>query len=285
MLRWKPEGRVFAGQPAWAKRAAPGFNDHIWAPDIQRHNGKFYLYYSVSGFGKNSSGIGVTVNQTLDVHAPNYRWEDQGMVLQSVPGRDDWNAIDPNIIEDDNGGAWMAFGTFWSGLKLVKLDASWTRLAEPQQWHAIARRAPAGASAGASTEAGPGEIEAPYIFRKHGYYYLFASWGLCCKGKDSTYRVVVGRARDVTGPYFDRAGRDMAAGGGTLLLAGDQDWQGVGHNSVYTMGGQDVMVLHAYESADTYRQKLKIMPIAWDQDGWPTVDPKDLNGYVSEQQR
>jgi arabinan endo-1,5-alpha-L-arabinosidase len=281
MLHWKPEGRVFAAEPAWARRAAPAFNGHIRAPDIHHHNGKYYPYYSVSGFGKNSSGIGVTVNRTLDPRAAGYRWEDQGMLLRSVPGRDDWNAIDPNIIEDDKGGAWMSFGSFWSGLKLVKLDADRTRLAEPQQWRTIARREASPAPAG--EKAGPGEIEAPYIFRKNGYYYLFASWGLCCKGKDSTYRVVVGRAREVTGPYLDSAGKDMAAGGGSLVVAGDKDWQGVGHNSVHTFGAKDVMVLHAYDSADHYRQKLKIMPIAWDKDGWPVIDPKDLNRYISTQ--
>jgi arabinan endo-1,5-alpha-L-arabinosidase len=70
MLSWRPEGRVFAGEPAWAKKAAPTFNDHIWAPDIQYHNGRYLLYYSVSGFGKNTSGIGVTSNATLDPRSP-----------------------------------------------------------------------------------------------------------------------------------------------------------------------------------------------------------------------
>lgn len=281
MRHWQTEGRVFPGAPSWAKRAAPEFNDHIWAPDIQHHNGKYYLYYSVSGFGKNTSGIGVTVNRTLNPRSPDYRWEDQGMLLQSVPGRDDWNAIDPNVVEDGKGGAWMSFGSFWSGLKLVRLDDSWTKLAEPQQWHSIARGPQSSHPSGAI--AGVGEIEAPFIVRKHGYFYLFASWGLCCKGKDSTYRVVVGRAREVVGPYFDRDGKDMAAGGGTLLLAGDKDWQGVGHNSVYSTGGKDLMVLHAYESADKYLQKLKIMQIQWDREGWPSVDSRDLNRYISTQ--
>ena len=116
--------------------------------------------------------------------------------------------------------------------------------------------------------AGAGEIEAPYIFRKTGYFYLFASWGLCCKGKDRTYRVMVGRASDVSGPYLDRAGKDMATGG---------------HNSVYTMAGKDLLALHAYERADKYLQKLKIMQIQWDKDSWPTVDPRDLNRYNSTQ--
>jgi arabinan endo-1,5-alpha-L-arabinosidase len=281
MVQWKPEGRVFPGEPAWARKAAPTFNDHIWAPDIQHHNGKYYLYYSVSGFGKNTSGIGVTTNATLDPRAPNYRWEDQGMVLQSVPGRDLWNAIDSNVAVDRNGTAWMTFGSFWTGIKLVKLDESWTRLAEPQEWHTIARRERPAFTP--DEKAGPAEIEGPFIFKKNDWYYLFVSFGKCCQGPNSTYNVVVGRSKDVTGPYLDRNGRDMAQGGGSLVIEGDKDWKALGHNSAYTFDGKDYLVLHAYETADRYKQKLKVLDIKWDKDGWPMVDPKGLNRYTSAQ--
>jgi arabinan endo-1,5-alpha-L-arabinosidase len=279
MQNWKPEGRVFPGEPAWAKKAAPTFNDHIWAPDIQYHNGRYLLYYSVSGFGKNTSGIGVTTNATLDPRSPDYRWVDQGMVLQSVPGRDLWNAIDSSIAEDDKGNGWMAFGSFWSGIKLVKLDPSWTKVAEPQEWRTIARRERPAFTP--DEEPGAAQIEAPFIFRKNGWYYLFASWGLCCQGPKSTYEVVVGRAKQVTGPYLDRQGKDMALGGGSLLIDGDKDWKALGHNSAYTFDGKDWLVLHAYETADKYKQKLKVMEMKWDGDGWPTVERKDLNRYQS----
>jgi arabinan endo-1,5-alpha-L-arabinosidase len=281
MRDWKEEGRVFSGEPAWAKKAAPSFDGHIWAPDIHFHGGKYYLYYSVSGFGKNTSGIGVTTNTTLDPRAAGYKWQDQGMVLQSVPGRDNWNAIDPNIVDDADGNAWMAFGSFWSGIKLVKLDQSHTRLAEPQVWHALAQRArPAGIP---DDQAGPAEIEGPHIFKKGGYYYLFVSWGLCCRKEASTYHVVVGRSKQITGPYLDRSGRDMNLGGGSLVVGGNARWKGVGHNSAYTIDGRDLMVLHAYETADNYLQKLKILDMKWDQDGWPTVDSDDLDRYQSTQ--
>ncbi len=280
MLAWRPEGRVFAGEPAWARRAAPTFNDHIWAPDIYRHNGKYYLYYSVSGFGKNTSGIGVTTNATLDPRARNYKWEDQGMVLQSVPGRDLWNAIDPNIVEDDKGVAWMSFGSFWSGIKLVRLSDDRTRVAEPQEWHSIARRdRPAFTQ---DDQAGPAQIEGPHILKKNGYYYLFVSWGVCCKGPENTYHVVVGRSRSVAGPYLDKDGVDMAKGGGTLVIRGNQAWNGVGHNSAYTFDGKDYLVMHAYETADKYLQKLKVLEMKWDK-GWPVVDPAGLDGYQSVQ--
>jgi arabinan endo-1,5-alpha-L-arabinosidase len=275
MKNWRPEGRVFPGEPSWAKRVAPTFDGHVWAPDIQRHNGKYYLYYSVSAFGKNTSAIGVTVNKTLDPRSPDYKWEDKGIVVESVPGRDDWNAIDSNVIEDARGTGWMSFGSFWSGIKLVKLNADWTRPAEPQEWRTIAARQPAVEE--------PAEIEAPFIFKKGGWYYLFVSWGLCCQKEKSTYHVVVGRSRDVTGPYLDKDGKDMAKGGGSLVIRGDSAWKALGHNSAYSFNGKDYMVLHAYETADKYTQKLKVLEMKWDAAGWPSVDPADLSRYQSGQ--
>ena len=133
----------------------------------------------------------------------------------------------------------------------------------------------------ADTQAGPAEIEAPFIFRKGEYYYLFVSWDKCCRGKDSTYKMVVGRAKEITGPYLDRSGRDMAMGGGSLLLAGDQDWAGVGHNSAYTFDGKDYLVFHAYENADNGLQKLKIAEITWDENNWPVIDQKVLRSFTS----
>ena len=279
MKNWRLRGRIFPGDPVWAKRVAPSFNGHIWAPDIVQHGGKFYLYYAVSAFGRNTSAVGVTVNRTLDPDSPDYLWQDQGIVLQSVPARDLWNAIDPAVILAADGTPWMSFGSFWSGLKLVKLAPSLTALAEPQEWHSIAKRERSVLVDDA--QAGPAEIEAPFIFHKGDYYYLFASWDKCCRGKDSTYKMVVGRSKELTGPYLDKTGRDMAAGGGSLLLAGNKDWAGVGHNSTYTFDGKDYLIFHAYENADHGLQKLKIAEIKWDENLWPVVDKSALNDYTS----
>ncbi len=282
-VNWTLAGRAFATEPTWAKNVAPGFNGHLWAPDIIHRNGQFYLYYSVSAFGKNTSAIGVTVNKTLNPKSPDYRWEDKGIVLHSVPNRDAWNAIDPAVIVDEEGQGWMSFGSFWSGLKIFKLNNDWTRPAEPQEWHSIAKRdqVSSDVSSNVSSNAGPGEIEAPFILKKGNYYYLFASWGLCCKGANSTYHLVVGRSKNVTGPYIDRAGKDMNDGGGSLLIKGNKNWVGLGHNSAYTWDDKDYLVLHAYESADNYLQKLKILTIHWDKEGWPLVDEKELDSYRS----
>jgi arabinan endo-1,5-alpha-L-arabinosidase len=281
MQTWKLEGRVFPGNPTWALDIASTFNGHIWAPDILHHNGKYYLYYSVSAFGKNTSAMGVTINKTLNPASPDYKWQDQGIVLQSVPNRDLWNAIDPAVIIDEQGTPWMSFGSFWAGLKLVKLNPDLISIAEPQEWHTIAKRERSVLIN--DNEPGPAQIEAPFIFRKGDYYYLFVSWDLCCRRENSTYKMAIGRSKDIRGPYLDKDGNDLAKGGGTLLLAGDENYYGVGHNSAYTFDGKDYLVFHAYEAADKGLQKLKILEIKWDKDHWPVIDKNALGQYKSIQ--
>lgn len=279
LQNWQRRGRIFPDEPAWARSVAPGFNGHLWAPDILYHNGQYYLYYSVSAFGKNTSAIGVTTNRTLDPDSPDYQWQDHGPVLESVPQRDLWNAIDPHVIIADDGTPWMSFGSFWGGLKMVKLAPDLLSIAEPQVWHTIAKRE----RTPLLDDADPGDaaVEGPFIYQHGDDYFLFVSWDKCCRGADSDYKMVVGRSSSITGPYLDREGVDLAAGGGTVLLAGDKDFAGVGHNSVYHLDGQDYLVFHAYETADNGLQKLKIISLTWDEAGWPQVPAGALQSYVS----
>jgi len=269
MKTWKPEKPVFATAPEWAVKAIPGFKGHIWAPDISLHNGVYYLFYSVSAFGKNTSCIGLATNTTLDPTSPNYKWVDKGKVIQSVPGRDMWNAIDPNLVRDEKDTPWLVFGSFWGGMKLVQLRPDLTAPAQPERWRTVASR-PRDPKL---TDSLPGDaaIEAPFIFKKNDYYYLFTSFDYCCRGPQSTYKMMVGRSKNVTGPYVDKAGTGLEQGGGTLVLEGDKNWFGVGHNSVYTFDNTDYLVFHGYDAADRGRSKLLIEKLGWDSDGWPIV--------------
>ncbi len=115
-------------------------------------------------------------------------------------------------------------------------------------------------------------MEAPFIFRKGDYYYLFVSFDYCCRGARSDYKVVVGRSKDVTGPYLDRDGVDMYRGGATIVLAGNERFPGVGHCSVYNFDGRDLMFFHGYDMTDEGRSKLLIRELSWDADGWPTAE-------------
>lgn len=272
MENWRRAGSVFETAPDWATDVVPDFDNDIWAPDISRHDGTYYLYYAVSSFGSNRSAIGVATNATLDPDAPSYEWTDHGIVVESVPGRNLWNAIDPNLVVDEDRTPWLTFGSFWQGIKLVKLDDSLTDLAEPEEWHTIAGRHRYWKlderDAGGRMN---GAIEAPFIFKEGDYYYLFVSWGLCCRGPESTYRVVVGRSKDVTGPYLDKEDQEMRLGGGSIVMDGNSDWAGVGHSATYTFNGTDYLVFHGYDVSDEGRSKLWIEEIDWGEFGWPTV--------------
>jgi arabinan endo-1,5-alpha-L-arabinosidase len=268
LQNWKKEKPVFAAAPQWAVDAVPGYRGHTWAPDIAYYNSKYYLYYSVSTFGKNSSCIGVAVNKTLNPSSPDFKWEDLGKVIQSVPGKDQWNAIDPNLIIDEKNVPWLSFGSFWSGLKLVKLDSDLKTLAQPERILSIAARA----KGSRNDSSGGNAIEAPFIFKKGEYYYLFASWDYCCRGEKSNYKVVVGRSKQVTGPYLDKNAVTMTSNGGTLVLEGDaKEWFGAGHNAVYHVDDKDYIVYHGYDALDKGRSKLLINELAWDNEGWPTL--------------
>lgn len=271
---WKKEPPVFETPPAWTSKVVPNFQGRFWAPDISQHDGTYYLYYCVSTGGKISSAIGVATNKTLDRNSREYQWVDHGMVLQSIPYRDLWNAIDPQLVVAHDGTPWLAFGSFWAGLKLVKLAPDRLHLAEPQEWRALAKRERSVLIDDAEPE--PASIEAPFIFRRGDYYYLFVSWDHCCRGANSDYKVVVGRARDITGPYLDADEERMDKGGGTLVIAGNQRWPGVGHNSVYSFDGRDWFVTHAYDARDRGWSKLKVLELKWDAKGWPIVDAQVL---------
>ncbi|PRX46853.1 arabinan endo-1,5-alpha-L-arabinosidase [Salegentibacter salegens] len=267
---WKREEPVFSEKPEWTDEVVEDFKNHIWAPDIFHKNGTYYLYYSVSSFGKNTSAIGVATNKTLNPEDDDFEWVDHGIVVQSVPNRDMWNAIDPNMIEDEEGTVWMSFGSFWNGLKLVKMNEDLKSIAKPEEWHTIARRERSFEIP--NEDPGDAALEAPFIFKKHGYYYQFLSWDLCCRGDESTYKVVVGRSKDVKGPYVDKEGKPLNEGGGTLVIQGNENWYGAGHNSTYTFNGKDYMFFHAYDANDEGAPKLKIKELSWDK-GWPTVAP------------
>ena len=120
-----------------------------------------------------------------------------------------------------------------------------------------------------------GAIEAPFLFQKGDRWYLFASWDRCCRGVRSTYKVIVGRADDIRGPYLDRDGRRLSRGGGTLVAAGDGlNWAAAGHPSAYTFDGVDYLVMHAYDLQDRGRPKLRVREIEW-RDGWPEIELGD----------
>ncbi len=278
LKEWKYEKPVFSEAPKWAVEAIPSFRGHIWAPDISFYNGEYYLYYSVSAFGKNTSCIGLATNKTLNPADPDFKWVDHGKVIQSVPGVTNWNAIDPNFIQDNDGTPYLVFGSFWDGLKLVKLSKDGMSVAEDISKipTIVSRKKDPNmkenppAVDNNPVDAGGNAVEAPFIFKKGKYYYMFASIDYCCKGVNSTYKMIIGRSKKLQGPYVDKQNAPLAHGGGTILLAGDENWHGVGHNAVVNADGNDYLIFHAYDAHKNGMPKLRIEKLKWTND-WPEI--------------
>ena len=253
---WQRGPRAFPEIPHWVTDVVPGQRGHFWAPDVIHLDDRYFLYYSVSSFGKNTSAIALASSSTLNPDDPAFRWTDQGIVIQSS-GEDDFNAIDPAVIRTESGELWMSFGSFWNGLKLIRLDPkSGKRMEGDRVLRSIASYR---------------QIEAPHIHQHDGWFYLFVNWGKCCSGVDSTYNIRVGRSRTITGPYLDKDGVDLVRGGGTLLLGSDGPFIGPGHASVFRDGNRFLMSCHYYDGTERGRSRLSIQGLSWSKEGWPII--------------
>ena len=257
-LTWSDAGTLGTAQPAWVAKQLGTTPPNLWAPTLSQHGGRAYLYYAASLFGKNTSGIGLATNAHLDPAHPASGWTDQGVVLTSKQG-DNFNAIDPFRIDTQGGRAWLAFGSFWDGIKLRELDPVSGKLrASNTTLYSLASR-------------GGGAIEAASLLEHGGSFYLFVSFDRCCAGLDSTYRIMVGRSKAVTGPYTDREGVPMMKGGGTQLQATSGRFVGPGGQEAYKDGTQDRLVYHYYDGDLGGTPQLQTAQIGWDAAGWPVL--------------
>ena len=259
LLNWETGPRAIEVLPEWTK-PYPLKEDRVWAPDVIRApDGRYFLYYSASSWGKNTSAIGLAINPTLDPADPAYRWVDAGVVIATTAA-DDFNAIDPAVMLDRDGRMWMTFGSYWSGIKLIELDPrTGVRVAPDSEVYALADAK---------------EIEAPFIHPRGRWYYLFVNHGLCCRGVRSTYETRVGRSARITGPYLDRDGKDLRHAGGTPVLASEPQHQffGPGHASIVVdEKGLEWLSFHFYDGTNRGRGTLGIRRLTWTADGWPEV--------------
>ena len=280
LVHWERAGRVLDPIPAWAMLFVPGYTGHTWAPDIQKVGDRYCLYYSCSTFASHHSAIGLATNTTLNPDDPEYRWVDQGVVVYSTDESDN-NAIDPNLIQDVDGRYYLSWGSFWTGIKMTEIDlATGKPTQDPPRVFTIAARGP---ERGSVDPMDDNAIEAPFIMRKGDWFYLFVSWDLCCRGANSNYRLMVGRAERATGPYVDFNGRDLRMDGGTLVLAGyGPRVHGPGHNGILQDGDNDWLVHHMYDREANYRPTGQIRPLRWTDDGWPVVGGAITRNQIEE---
>lgn len=257
LTQWSGTSTVYSSTPAWVTTWLSGVAGQTfnfpWAPDVSSFGGKVHLYPSYSAkFGDNISCIG---HFSTDNIAGN-SWTDHGALI-CTQGSENYNAIDADFGQDTSGNGYLSFGSFWDGIFVIPLNADGSRKGTSMTRLAWAS-----------------QIEAPVLFYRCGYYYLFVTWGLCCPGEGRTvdqltYRVAVGRSANILGPYVDKNGTSMISGGGSLIVQGDDvTWAAAGHSDVMVSGSKIYHTYHAYAQSNG-AASLRIVELQFDSAGWP----------------
>lgn len=252
LVNWTVAPTVFAAGtwPGWINTYVAGFKGNFWAPECVAMNGKYYLYYACS-LGQRPCAIGVATSTDLT------NWTDQGVVVYS-DNTSAYGCIDPAVYADAGGKYWLTFGSHLTGI--------WTAQLDP----ATGKRLDANVKniAGSNPYC---ENEASYVVPHGGYYYLFYNKGVCCAGTSSTYYVQMGRSASPDGPFVDRSGVDLLAGGGTDFLVGQGNYLGPGQVGLFVENGTDYLTYHYYDGARGGAPTLGIGRLSWDAAGWPAV--------------
>jgi arabinan endo-1,5-alpha-L-arabinosidase len=262
---WTVHGAVLPETPEWIRQRYR--HRSTWAPDIVVLGDKLRMYYCVSNFGTNQSVIGVAECERFDPAQPQKGWRDLGLVLESKAGQDVFNAIDPETVVDDAGRHWLYFGSYFGGLYVIELDPATGKLKNAGNPEPILV---------ARNEERGNPLEAAAVAHRDGYYYLFVSYGLAAQGVQSTYRIMVGRAKTPTGPFLDLRGRAMAEGGYVNVLKGSSPMFSPGHSDVLRdPSGRWLMPYHFYDGRRNWHgdkwglPTLQVRELLWSADGWP----------------
>lgn len=235
------------------------------APDALKIGDKYLVAYSSTGGGLGGGHAGRILtmwNKTLDPSSPDFAFTEPIEVASSQVD-EDCDAIDAGLFMDPaTGRLWVTYGTYFGFIRVVELDPLTGARVEGNEPVDIAI-----------------DCEATTITYRNGWYYLLGTHGTCCDGVNSTYNIVVGRSRSVTGPYLDNMGRDMVAGGGKMVADGDDRQFGAGHFGRYIEDdGVEKMSFHWEADLDrSARSVLAIRPLIWEND-WPVSGDLFRNG-------
>ncbi len=243
------------------------------APDALKIGDRYLIAYSATGGGLGGGHAGRVLtmwNKTLDPKSPDFAYTEPVEVAHSLDD-EDCDAIDAGLLLDPTDGRlWLSYGTYFGFIRIVELD--------PKTGKRVEGNKPANVAI---------DCEATTLMYRDGWYYLLGTHGTCCDGPNSTYNIVVGRSRKVTGPYIDNVGRDMIEGGGKMLIAAGERKTGPGHFGRFIMEkGVEKMSFHYESDFDQGgRSVLAIRPLLW-KNGWPVAGEAFKEGtYEIESER
>ena len=257
LITWTSAGRVLAP-------LTEGNWTDYWAPEVAHFEGRFYLYYS-AGRGDKSHHLRVAV-----ADHPAGPFVDQDLVLTPELSF----AIDPSPFRDEDGQWYLYYATdvlegerVGTSLVVQRL-ADMTRLEgerhtvlrPSQDWQIYQRsRSIYGAEHDWHT------LEGPFVVKRSGRYYCFYSGGAWT---NPSYGVSYAAAPSPLGPWTEPHPHGPA-----ILSTVPGHVIGPGHNSlVRGPTGQDVLVYHAWDVAQTAR-RLCVDRLEWTPDGPRLIGP------------
>jgi beta-xylosidase len=212
----------------------PRHGGGVWAPSIRHHAGLFWIFLPDPDFG-------LYVITAVD---PAGAWSEPRL-LKAGKG-----LIDPCPLWDDDGSAWLVHGWAKSRSGICNLVTL----------HRMAPDASALLDAGRTIIDGnamPGwsVIEGPKIYKRDGWYWVFAPAGGVAEGYQAVFR-----ARDILGPYEPRVVLEQGA---TPINGPHQGaW-------VDTPAGEH-WFLH-FQDRKAYGRLVHLQPMRWRDDGWPVM--------------
>lgn len=220
----------------------PRHGEGVWAPALRHHAGRFWIFYPDPDFGI----------YVITADDPRGQWSKPFLLMA---GR---GLIDPCPLWDEDGRAWLVHGWAKSraGVKnrltLHEMSPDGTRLLDEGRVVIDGDRMP-----------GWNTIEGPKLYKRDGWYYIFAPAGGVTDGYQAVFR-----SRDIRGPYESRV---VLAQGSTPVNGPHQGaW-------VDTRSGQD-WFLH-FQELPAHGRVVHLQPMRWRADGWPVMgDDADKDG-------
>lgn len=223
----------------------------LWALDVSRVGKKYLVHYASAYWGNETrTGLGVAEGTSPT------EFTDCGKMFCSTEIGVQ-NSIDPCYVKD-KGKKYLIWGSFRK-LYMGRLTKDGKRIKNPSHLTQVAGTA----------------FEGAMVYKRKGYYYLFASVGTCCEGAKSTYHTVVGRSKKLAGPYVDRQGGRMLDNHYETVIKGNDRWKGPGHNSeiITDKEGDTWLLYHAYDALDPEKGRVMLLDkLLWDEEGWPYVE-------------
>ena len=262
LVHWEQLGDALPEKPDWARET-----QDFWAPSVIFDGSTYFMYYSATPdfCHRHERGHALAVATAKSPAGP---FTDMGMPLLLGAG---FEYIDPMAYDDPVTGKHLLYwGSGFQPIKVQELSADRMSFA-------------AGSSPTdliwPNGESGtfPRLVEASWVHRHDGFYYLFYSGDNCC-GPDAEYGVMVARSESATGPF--QTLEEAKGVPHSLMLFKSERWLAPGHNCIIEDKAGDAWIV--YHAIDVNRPRqtqddeinsrriLLIDRIQW-KDGWPHV--------------